>query len=85
MVYGLGTRSYNRSTEARENKRAVRAATEKFLNAPRVEVLLGPEWLVCRCDGRMQPHATHGLREIVNFRPWFRYAYLLERANNGAG
>ncbi len=29
MVYGTGTRSYNRSTEARQNKLAQKEATEK--------------------------------------------------------
>jgi hypothetical protein len=84
-MYGLGTRSYNRSTEARENKRQQREATEKFLAAPRAQKLLGPEWLVCRCDGRPQPHAAHTMREIDNFTPWFRSEYLAQRARRDNG
>jgi hypothetical protein len=79
-MYGTGTRSYNRSTEARENKRLQHEATERYLQMPRREVALGGEWLVCRCDGLPDPHPAHAMREILNVLPWFRWAYLVKRA-----
>jgi hypothetical protein len=39
-MYGTGTRSYNRSTEARQMKKAQKEATEAFLRQPKKEVLL---------------------------------------------
>lgn len=50
-MYGTGTRSYNRSTEARENKRQQAEATAQYLAGPREEVVLVGNWLMCRCDG----------------------------------
>lgn len=82
-MYGMGTRSYNRSTEARQNRLAQAEATEKYLAGPRREIVLGPEWLGCRCDGRPQGHAAHDMREVLNFRPWFRWEYLVERDAEG--
>jgi hypothetical protein len=49
MSYGIGTRSYNASTEARENKRQQREATDRYLAQPRREIVLVGFWL--RCQG----------------------------------
>jgi hypothetical protein len=75
MTYGTGTRSYNRSTEARESKRQQREVTERYLNQPKRQVLLNSIWLVCRCMGSPQPHQAHSLSEVLNFRPWFRWRH----------
>jgi hypothetical protein len=72
MTYGTGTRSYNRSTEARQNSLAQKEATARYLATPRQEILLGPEWLMCRCAGRRDAHPAHGMAEFINFRPWYR-------------
>lgn len=77
--YGVGTKSYNGSAEARESKRQRAEATERYATQARQEVLLDRSWLMCRCDGRVDPHPAHEMREMLNFRPWFRWKYLAER------
>lgn len=56
-MYGNGTRSYNRSPEAREMKRQRAEATkreEARLAAGRFEtIIVGP---MCRCDAFQYPH-----------------------------
>lgn len=84
-MYGTGTRSYNRSGEARENRRQQALATAEHLAQARPEVLLDTSWLMCRCDGRPDPHAAHDMREVLNFRPWYRWKYLVERAGGDFG
>lgn len=69
MVYGTGTRSYNRSTEARQNKLAQKQATEAYERGPKREILLDSSWLMCVCDN-LRPHQAHSMKEIENFRPW---------------
>ncbi len=64
MVYGIGTRSYNRSTERRENKHAQAEATAAYLNSPREVVTLGPEWMVCRCRSFDNPHGIQKHNEL---------------------
>lgn len=61
MTYGIGTRSYNRSREAREARKASesnlrRIAREGFVPPPeykRVEVIVGP---MCECAAFPYPH-----------------------------
>lgn len=78
-MYGTGTRSYNNSTEARENKRQQKEATERHLEKPRTEILLDANWLMCSCDGRPHKHQAHQMRELINYRPWYRYEYMEKR------
>ena len=78
--YGVGTKSYNGSTEARESKRQQAEATERYAAQERKEVVLDMSWHTCRCDGRPDPHPVHPRREFINFKPWFRWKYLVERA-----
>ena len=52
--YGPGTRSYGKSAEARESKRQMAEATERFLAQPRELIALDPSWIMCSCS--MQPH-----------------------------
>jgi hypothetical protein len=51
--YGVGTRSYNHSTEKIEVDRQRAAATEHYQNSPRAEVLAP---ISCACDQRPYPH-----------------------------
>jgi hypothetical protein len=64
MVYGIGTRSFNRSTEHREMKRAQAEATAAYLARPREIVQLGPEWLTCRCRSFDNPHEIRRHKEL---------------------
>lgn len=84
-MYGLGTRSYNNSTEARQNKAERKEATARYEQQPQQEVLLDGSWLMCRCDGWPDPHPAHKMREMLNFRPWFRWDYLVQRAKGRNG
>lgn len=78
--YGVGTKSYNSSGEAREVKRQRAEATARYEASTKSEIALDGSWLMCRCDGNPDPHPAHAMREILNFRPWFRWAYLVARA-----
>jgi hypothetical protein len=66
-MYGLGTRSYNRSTEARANKLARKEATEKYLASPRKEVIVGP---MCNCQSFDLPHELIRHRELSSEHDW---------------
>lgn len=67
MVYGLGTRSYNRSAEARENKRQQAEATARFEQSQRVEIVMG---LVCTCRSFNLPHSPERHRELAGDWDW---------------
>lgn len=67
MTYGLGTRSYNRSTEARENRRQQREATARYLESPRQE-LTAP--LLCRCLSWEFPHEIEVHRQLNSDYDW---------------
>lgn len=67
MVYGIGTRSYNRSTEHREMKRQQAEATAKFLAKPRAEVIAP---LVCHCRSFEFPHGLEKHRELRSDWDW---------------
>jgi hypothetical protein len=80
-VYGLGTRSYNRSTEARENKRAQAEATAKFLAQPRAEIVV-PLVCTCRSYRFAHPSSRHGtLKHPADWTPW-QERYELDREHN---
>ena len=85
--YGTATRSYNRSAYKREMNRQIAAKTAQYMSTERVAVALGSDWLTCRCDGQPDPHQAHPMREVLNYRPWFRWEYLKARAarDNGTG
>jgi len=68
MTYGLGTRSYNRSTEARQNKKAVKEFTEKLkLGEVKVE-FTDIVTVLCTCPQRPWPHelSVHRLLRYEN-------------------
>ncbi len=67
MTYGLGTRSYNRSTEARQNKLAQKEATAKYLEQPRREIEVGP---ICTCRSFNLPHELNRHAELASDRDW---------------
>ena len=71
-MYGTGTRSYNRSTEARENKRQQREVTKKYLAGELKlgNTVVGP---ICRCRSFRLPHelkAHDRLIDHLDWRPW---------------
>ncbi len=68
-MYGLGTRSYNRSTEARQNKKAQKEATVKYLKQPRREVVVGP---ICKCLSFNLPHGLERHKELRSEHDWSR-------------
>lgn len=70
-MYGLGTRSYNRSTEARENKRAQKEATERYLQASakgEIKPIMAP--LLCRCRSWEFPHEIEQHRQLRSEFDW---------------
>jgi hypothetical protein len=75
VVYGLGSRSYNRSAENRENKRQVAAATAAYLAIPHEAVEI--RWSMCTCRSFRLPHdpVEHSkgpmrLRSDMDWRTW---------------
>jgi hypothetical protein len=72
-MYGSGTRSYNRSAEARENKRLQREATERYEAGRRNAIALDTSWLMCSCCALPHKHPAHPYREIIRFAAWFRW------------
>jgi len=69
MTYGAGTRSYNRSTEARRNKKAQREATAKYLAG---ELKLGPTLIgpICTCRSFRLPHELSAHARLADHREW---------------
>lgn len=69
MVYGTGTRSYNRSTEKREMDRQRAEATAKYVPKPD-SVIVGP---ICNCLSFEFAHelsAHRNLKSEMDWRPW---------------
>lgn len=69
-MYGTGTRSYNRSTEAKEMKRQQKVATESYLAAPTRTVTVEPQ---CNCLSFRLPHgisAHKTLQSDYDWTPW---------------
>jgi hypothetical protein len=62
--YGVGTKSYNASSEKKELDRQKKAVTEKYLAAPRFEVILDASWFVCHCRAFADPHGIEKHREL---------------------
>lgn len=69
MTYGFGTRSYNRSAEARENKRQQREVTERYL-ATRDQAKPVEAWLLCRCLSWEFPHEIEQHRQLNSEYDW---------------
>jgi len=67
-MYGLGTRSYNRSGEARQNKQAQKETTEKYL---RGELKFGEvAILVCTCRSFRFPHDPSAHNQLLADYDW---------------
>lgn len=68
-MYGLGTRSYNRSTEARQNKLAQKEATAKYQRGEMGirEVEVGP---ICVCRSFNLPHEVSRHTELASDLDW---------------
>jgi hypothetical protein len=67
-VYGTGTRSYNRSTEAREMKRQQREATERYRAG---ELKIGnTKILVCTCRSFRFAHDPAKHSELLSDMDW---------------
>jgi hypothetical protein len=82
--YGVGTHSYNHSTEKREMDRQREAITAKYESGPH-QIFLAP--LLCRCPQRDYPHelSVHSLiryewwkRELRTLWPWSLMASVRE-------
>lgn len=67
MVYGIGTRSFNRSTEHREMKRQQAEATKRYYESARVEVVIGP---VCTCRSFAMPHFPEAHKKLRGDWDW---------------
>ena len=65
--YGVGTRSHNRSMEARLMKVARKEATEKYLQSSHEEFIVGP---ICTCRSFRLPHELNRHRELRNDHDW---------------
>lgn len=79
--YGVGTRSYNRSSEAREVKRQAKEATEKYLAQPHVPIILP---VMCDCRSYRFPHpiSRHKtLKHPGDWTPW-QERYFFDKATN---
>lgn len=63
MVYGTGTRSYNRSTEHRENKRQQAEATAAYLAQKHDPVEI--RWSMCTCRSFSMPHSPDRHKELM--------------------
>jgi hypothetical protein len=82
MVYGTGTRSYNRSTEARTMKKQRAEATkreEERIRAGRFEtIIVGP---ICACPAFHFPHESLAHLQLLN-GPEFRGLQIWKQAGN---
>jgi hypothetical protein len=67
MVYGLGTRSYNRSTEARRNRESQKKATAEYQAQERVEIPVTPR---CDCMCFRLPHELTAHKKLKSERDW---------------
>lgn len=79
--YGLGTKSYNNSAEARESKRQQAEATERYLAQPREPVIVR---LQCTCISYPYPHppSRHStLKHPGDWTPW-QERYFLDTKHN---
>lgn len=74
MTYGFGTRSYNRSTEARQMKQEIAETKAKIGKG---EITLPPadlrDFMICRCRSFRYPHVLDAhklLRAEYDWRPF---------------
>jgi hypothetical protein len=71
MTYGTGTRSYNRSAEAREMKRQQKQATLQYEEAKaRGEVKAGNVPLLCTCASWDYPHELSAHKQLRAEYDW---------------
>ena len=70
-MYGLGSRSYNRSSEARENRKAQKEATERYRRGEMSlgNLTVGP---ICSCRSFELPHEISRHRELRSENDWRR-------------
>jgi hypothetical protein len=66
MVYGIGTRSYNRSGEHREMRRQQAEVTAKFLASPREPFTI----LLCHCRSFRFGHRPSEHSQLRSERDW---------------
>jgi hypothetical protein len=66
MSYGLGTRSYNRSTEKRQLDRERKEITAKFEASPRREIPV----LLCHCRSFRTSHRPDEHRKLLSDYDW---------------
>lgn len=79
--YGVGTKSYNASGEAKESKRQQAESTERYLAQPRASILLP---VVCTCLSYPFAHAPHRhstLKHPGDWTPWQERYYLDTKYN----
>jgi hypothetical protein len=70
-MYGTGTRSYNRSSEAREMKRQQKLATEKYQEAKeKGEIKPKTLPLLCRCLSFRYPHEMEAHQRLRGDHNW---------------
>lgn len=70
MVYGLGSRSYNKSRENRENKKAVAEATAAYEKSEKVGFVV--PW-ICNCRSFRFPHAVADHRKLKSDHDWLEW------------
>jgi hypothetical protein len=79
--YGLGTKSYNASCEARESQRQREETTARYLAQPHSEKVL-PLVCTCRSYRFAHPPSRHGsLDHPADWKPW-QERYRLDREHN---
>lgn len=61
MTYGIGTRSWNNSTEHRRMKKLCREYTLRWLELDHEPVIVGP---ICHCRSFRLPHTLDRHREL---------------------
>ena len=76
MVYGLGTRSYNRSAERREMKRQAEEATAAYIAQPHPQVIVGP---LCFCRSFQYAHVIERHQELMSDYDWRSWQQRQER------
>lgn len=74
MTYGIGTRSYNRSSENHQMKQERKEATKRYLEIfGGIEVLT---WVSCNCNQLPFPHVAHyEERELFDYHRSLHYEY----------
>ena len=66
-MYGLGTRSYNRSTEKRAMDQERKRVTLAYEVEPKHGVIIGP---ICNCRSFRLPHELSRHKELRSEHDW---------------